>query len=471
MRGASWLRLYGGALVLALTWPFLVPGEAFAFRDMVVLPEMALTRATLGWGDLPARNVPQDALLAVLPWPVLFVRALVVGAAGVAAWSGWHLGRTPLGKAAAMTVAVWNPFVVERLLQGQWSLAVAAWLLPAVAFGWQTRAAWAVPLQWLASLTPTGALLAGAFARGHRGALVTALTCLPWVAAGVFAGASGTSSAASVRAFAPRAEEYVGTLGALMGLGGIWNGQAVPPSRSLGFALFGVALFVVLALGWRAVPRRWLWCAGLGFAVALASWAGLLAPVVQYVPGGGLLRDGQKWVALAIPAFVAAAGSLDGRKALAALAFALLQVPDAPVAVAALTPTRVEIPAIDHRGRDVFFVDAPTLTLIDDHPVLNPATKAMNVVEPGSLVVDGVAVDPPSLRWVAAQAAADDPAALAQLGIGLVVHPDGTVVDTGAPAQPLPPAGIALFGVWLCVPLLAFSRRSRPLVTKDTSQD
>ncbi|WPJ93676.1 hypothetical protein [Corynebacterium sp. UMB2355A] len=88
----SWLLFaYAAALVLGVTWPFLAPGEALAYRDMLVLPDMALTRAALGFGDLPARNVPQDALLAVLPFPVLAMRALVVGAAAAAAWAGWRI--------------------------------------------------------------------------------------------------------------------------------------------------------------------------------------------------------------------------------------------------------------------------------------------------------------------------------------------------------------------------------------------
>lgn len=446
-----WAPAYGALLVLSLTWPFLMPGEAFALRDMMVFDAMALTRASLGWGDLAARNVPQDALLGILPWPVAFVRVFMVAAAGCAAWAGHRFGRTPFGQAAAMTVAVWNPFVVERLLQGQWSLAAAAWLLPLVALGCVPASGLA---HWLASLTPTGALAAACFSRGWRGVAVSVCTCLPWVVAGVFASTPGTSSAASAAAFAPRAEAYAGTLGSLLGLGGIWNGQAVPASRELGFALFGVALCALLAFAWRSVPRRFLLLAALGFAVALASWAGLTAPAIQHLPGGGLLRDGQKWLILAIPSFVAAAGALEPRRALAAAAFALLQVPDAPVALAALAPTTVEVPAVDHRGRDVLFESRPALVPIDGHPVVDPAPKAMNVVESGALTVDGVAVDPPSLRWSAAQAALDNQARLRELGVGVVVRADGSVTSTGAPARPLPPAGVALFALWCMVPLI-----------------
>lgn len=429
---------------------------------MMVFDGMALTRASLGFGDLPARNVPQDALLGILPRPMLAVRVIMVGAAAAAAWAGWQLGRSTFGRAAAMTVAVWNPFVVERLLQGQWSLVAAAWLLPAVALCWSRpglRPA-GVVAQWVCSLTPTGAIAAALCSRGRLGALTSAVTCAPWVVAGALATGAGTSTEAGAAAFAPRAEGYVGTLGALVGLGGIWNAHAVPPSRAAGLAVFGVALFLVVACAWRAVPRRWLVLAGLGFAVALASWAGWLTPVVAHVPGGGLLRDAQKWLILAIPAFVAAAGAVRPRLAPLAVGLALLQVPDAPLAVAALVPTTVEVPSVDACGRDVLFVDRPALiTLSSGTVAVDPAPKAMNTVESGALRVDGVFTDPPSPRWSQAHAAlgagGDPTAELRNLDIGVVVYPDGRAVDTGAPARGCPPLGVALFALWCAAPLLA----------------
>ncbi|OHF38240.1 hypothetical protein [Corynebacterium sp. HMSC074A01] len=470
MRGAAkyLLPAYGALLVLGLTWPFFLPGEALALRDMMVLPDMALTRASLGFGDLPARNVPQDALLGMVPFPVFFVRALVISAAAAAAFAGHRLGTHPLGKAAAMTVAVWNPFVIERLLQGQWSLAVAAWLIPLVALGGRTS-----PLaQWVASLTPTGALAAACFVRNRAGVVIAVLACAPWVVSGVLATGGGTATAASAAAFAPRAEQYVGTLGALMGLGGIWNSAAVPASRAAGFALLGIPLFILLALGWRAVPRRWLALAGAGFAVALASWAGLTEPVVTHVPGGGLIRDAQKSLILAIPAFVAAAGALTPRRAAAALACALLQVPDGAVSVEKLRPTAVEAPTVAHAGRDVFFAERAPLTLVRGEPTVDPAPKQMNVVESGALLVDGTLVDPPSPRWVAAHEAVEqepvDTTRLRELEIGLVVYPDGRVLETGAAARGLPPVGLALFAGYLAALgyALAALRRSRSAAAK-----
>lgn len=451
MRAASALGAWAAVLVVAVTWPFMVPGPAFALRDMVVLPDMALTHASLGFGDLPARNVPQDAVLALVPAPVLVVRLIVIGAACAAAYAGYRIGASPFGRAAAMTVAVWNPFVIERLLQGQWSLAVAAWLMPLIA------CTGSIVAMWVASLTPTGALAAVSLATRRRHVIAAVLMCAPWVVAGFVAAGSGTATASSAAAFAPRAEKWVGTLGALLGLGGIWNAEAVPPSRSAGFAVFGVVLFVLLSCAWREVPRRLLVLAAVGFGVAIASWLGVVGLVVEWLPGAGLLRDGQKWVILAVPAYVSAAGGLTPRLAAAACAFAVLQVPDAPAALSPLTPSVVDMPRIDARGRDVLFVDRPTLlTRSDGIPVVDPATKVVNVVESGELRIGGHVVDEASTRWALAQSNPDDTALLASLGIGLVVHPDGTVVDTGAPAREPSVLGRILLLGWFAVPLVAW---------------
>jgi len=119
----------------------------------------------------------------------------------------------------------------------------------------------------------------------------------------------------------------------------------------------------------------------------------------------------------------------------------------------------LDVPAVDARGRDVLFLDRPALTRrVDGVPVVDPAPKVMNVVEPGELVVDGVVVDPASPRWRAARDHAGDVDALRELGIGVVVHPDGRVVETGAPARGLPDVGRAFFGAWLAMALLAAGR-------------
>ena len=124
-----------------------------------------------------------------------------------------------------------------------------------------------------------------------------------------------------VDAFAPRAEPGLGTLGSLASLGGIWNAAAVPGSRTTLFAvLSAVVLLGVVAAGLPAVARRravlpLLALAGISVLVpaVLATGPGLqvLRAVVDAVPAFGVLRDGQKWVALAVPGYaLAGAGAV-----------------------------------------------------------------------------------------------------------------------------------------------------------------
>ncbi|WIM67493.1 hypothetical protein QP027_10375 [Corynebacterium breve] len=459
----AFLVAWGTVLIGALLWPLAGPGE-FALRDMVVLHDPYLTHSSLGFGDLPGRNVPQDAVLALLPPPATWtVRIMLIVSAAVSAFAATRLaGPHVVAQAAAMTISVANPFVIERLLQGHWSLVMAAWLLPAIAAAGQSkRTGWQIIALWGASLTPTGGLAATAtaFVTNRRPivALAGAVSCSPWIITGMLHPDAGRSAAASAEAFAPRAEGLVGTLGALLGLGGLWNGDAVPPSRDAGFAIFGVVLFALLATAYRRIPASFLLLAALGFGIAVFSWLapGAMGWLIEHVPGAGLLRDGQKWVMLAIPAYVAAAGALSRRWAAIALVLAFLQTPDAPRAMSVLSPVEVSVPAVDHQGRDVYFIDRPALIQrTDGIPVVDPATKAMNVVEAGGLRVDGVVLDEDSLRY---QDGLDDPQAY---GIGLIVHPDGTVEDTGAPARPRDPAGIALLVLWAITPLLGLIGRA-----------
>lgn len=478
-----------------LTFPLLAPGQ-LALRDMMVLDRPALSPAALGFGDLPARNAPQDGLLAlvgmVLPasW---FVRVLIIGAGALGAFGAArlaaHCGGRVAGQLAAITVVLWNPFIIERFLQGHWSLVIAAWLLPLIAVA-GLRGNFAIQLlaMWLASLTPTGALFAVLTAvSATRRKLLTAglgaVICLPWLVPGLLA--QSTSAGAGAAAFAPRAESGVGTLGSLLGLGGIWNAEAVPASREAGFAVVGVLLFAVLLLGVRTCPRPLLWLAAFGLGMALLSWLlpAVMAWAIAHIPGVALLRDSQKLVMLAIPAYAAMAGGVSvGRRppfsgriekpreepadgwrrvapAVLVILLAMLQVPDAPQAMRQLSPIAVPVDeelVSRADGRDVLLVEAAALTVIDGRVVVEPHSKTLSLVESGALVVDGQVVDPPARRWVAAQEAwaAGNIERLENLGVGLVVEED-RVVSTGAAAQHGWEfwLGLALLVGWVLVPV------------------
>ncbi|WP_236732275.1 hypothetical protein [Mycolicibacterium peregrinum] len=346
------LPAYALALSLSVTGPLLGPGYLL-LRDAVSTPRSYLTDVALGLTEAAPRALPQDFLVALTSTVLdggIVVKVLLVAGLWLAGWGAARLASTVMeaglpGQFIAATLAIWNPYVAERLLQGHWSLLVGYGCLPWVAAcvlrlrvgaGSHSGAVWGL-LFWiaLAGLTPTGLMLAATVALvcvaapgdGWRRLRVAALAlgtsvlaAMPWlVAAAVGSAVSSPVSAAGVNAFAARAEPGLSTLGSLAGLGGIWNGEAVPSSRTTLFAVVATVVLVgVVALGLpavmrnrRAVPLLILAAAAVLIPAAMATGPGLafVDATIRAVPGLGVVRDGQKWVALAMPGYVVAAAA------------------------------------------------------------------------------------------------------------------------------------------------------------------
>lgn len=347
---------YCALLAALVLGPLLGPGYLL-LRDAVSTPRSYLTDTALGLGAAAPRAVPQDAALAVLS-PIIDGGVLVKAVLFVALWAA-GFGAAVLAKhvlaagvpaqLVAATVAVWNPYVAERLLQGHWSLLAGYAALPwtVVAADRLRRArpgpgrsgtfpAWAALAACFAAagLTPTGALLAGltgfALVGLRRLPLAAALwlaASAPWLAATLATGSGAEpSDPAGVAAFAARAEPWLGTLGSLAGLGGIWNGEAVPASRTTGLAFVATLLLLaIVAVGAGRVGRAGrtgrtllvLAAASIVLPALGATPWGLAAGewLVVHVPGAGLLRDTQKYVALAVPAYALCAAAACARLA------------------------------------------------------------------------------------------------------------------------------------------------------------
>lgn len=464
----SWILL----LTAAVCWPLFAPLKApsdgrfgapmFVLRDMVIPNHPPLTDAALGLGPAAARAVPQDTALWALGYFVdasHWVRFGMVGACLIGGLAAAELARRLTGNGPgangtsgtglvpmtpslasqliAPTMLLWNPFVVERLLQGQWSLVIAVLLLPAVVLATQMGSAfWRTSAIAAAGLTPTGALLAGitgiVAARNNRDrawiAATTVAVSAPWLVASLLnPSAAGSSDAAGAAAFAARAEAHVGTLGSLLGLGGIWNKQAVPLTREAGFsAIMVLVLLVLMGLGFRRVwhsQERWRGLIIVGAVsivlVALAATTpGILMMgwALEHIPGVGLLRDAQKWIALAVPAYVifAASGAeYLARRARGATAnigqwlatgvsalIIIAAVPTLPADVAPLRPVPSwegwsavsGVVALDDDR--VAVLPAGSYRIINGRPVLDPATKILPapVVNSGELIVSGQSV-------------------------------------------------------------------------------
>ena len=267
-------------------------------------------------------------------------------------------------------------------------------------------------------------------------------------------------------------------VGSVAGLGGIWNSQAVPPSREAGFAIAGVALFCVLLIGaWRQAARRALRplivlaAAALGcllisyIALPFTSW------IVAHIPGAALWRDSQKLVMFAIPAYAALAASIQRRTVAAvAIALAFLQVPDAARVVTQITPIPADpawsVLAERAAGRDVFIPDSTTMVHDGSRLSIDPRTKALSTVENGELRVGGRVVDHSSQRYRDAQQAwaTRDRAQLERLGIGIVVDNHNSIItETAAPPRRGArfALGVFLTVLWLAVPLVCLPWRFR----------
>ncbi|MFE6923666.1 hypothetical protein ACFVAV_21760 [Nocardia sp. NPDC057663] len=391
-RARAWVAGYCALLALIIVGPLAGSGYLL-LRDAVSTPRSFLTDSALGLGAAAPRAVPQDALLAVLSAMIdggLLVKAILI----VALWSAGYgaavltrefLAASTPAQLVAATLALWNPFVAERLLQGHWSLLAGYAALPWTALaavrvrqatqrhrplaaaktatraGTDTRTpigapasaapsdsvdrpargdvgraasswssgAWAALTAGFAAagLTPTGSLLAaiiGLALVGRRAFLPAAVlwiaTCAPWLTATVLGSGAEPSDPAGVSAFAARAEPWLGTLGSLAGLGGIWNSEAVPVTRTTPLALVGTVLLLgIVALGVRAVwrlgrdGRTLLIIAAVAIVLPAlgATSVGLAVGewLVVHIPGAGLLRDTQKYVALAMPAYALCAAA------------------------------------------------------------------------------------------------------------------------------------------------------------------
>jgi hypothetical protein len=100
-----------------------------------------------------------------------------------------------------------------------------------------------------------------------------------------------------------------------LGLGGIWNQEVVPASRQTFLAWVSLAFVALLvAVGIRTWARRFggdatrmavLWVIGFGVASVGSVAPDLVGWLTAHVPGGGILRDGSRWLVLCLPAWTA----------------------------------------------------------------------------------------------------------------------------------------------------------------------
>lgn len=344
--GPGWVgALVGSVAGLVVLAPVLGRGFVLSY-DMVFVPDPPLTPAVLGSDGSVPRAVPTELVadLLALLLPAWLVQQAILLAVFVLA--GWGIGRLLPTRAAAAAAAlgyVWTPWVAERLVIGHWTFLLGYALLPwvvAAALSARRGGRLAPLLLWLGAAAVAGgtsALLAAGTAvavlaaphraAGRRVAAVlgfAAVANAAWLVPALTRPGGLPADPAGVSAFAARADTPLGLAGSLLTLGGIWNPAAWPAGRDSVLAVLALAaVALALALGLRPLLAR----TGPGLPVAagvalLLAAAGavpgpddLLTAVVTGVPGGGLLRDGQKLLAPAALLVALAAGHAVARLA------------------------------------------------------------------------------------------------------------------------------------------------------------
>lgn len=498
-RPGAWLpRLWAVLLVGLLLGPALGAGYVLSY-DLVFVPQQALRGDFLGLGTGLPRAVPGDAVVAVLDnvVPAMLLQKLALAGGLLLAAEGMVrlVGESTVARLVAVSVAVWNPFTVERLGIGHWTVLLAYGAVPWLALaGAEVRRAGRLPtVAWLlaplASLSASAGLVAAATLlvtgatrprgrgrrRGQLGLLGLVLAAnAPWAVAGLLHADIATGDVGA-RWFGLHADGALPAPLAALTLGGIWNREVVPASRGTGLAWLGLLLLAVLAVAgarswWRSRPdrRRLLALWGLGTGLAWVSWAapGLVGWTGEHVPGGGLLRDAPRLLALCLPVYagLVAAGAerlaallrhpgLAVPRVAAAATCAVLPVaviPDAAWGIGgALTPAHY--PASWSEARDLADPGEGDLLVLPlasyrapswnhDRTVLDPLGRFLrpDYLASDELQISGrsLAGEDPRVPEVRAALGLGDPAArargLAELGIRYVAEER----DTGLPAGP-----------------------------------
>lgn len=424
-------------------------------RDMMISHTMPVNDLVSGTAPGAPRALPQDAVLAMLsptiPATVAASWILVLCSLIAVIFSARLVERVAgapvLVQMAVSLFVIWNPYTIERLLQGHWTLVVAMWCLPAVALAAASQQrGWKLLMLCTCALTPTGWMMGGiialVFDRTSSNRWLTLCAqlglAMPWFLVTIVNSPQVLTNSVSAQVFAARAEPGVGTLGALMGLGGIWNGEAIPGARTVLTAWLSVALFAFMMIGlrelWRAYPYVAVLTLGavvLPFLFSTPPGVMIIGWITENIPGGGLFRDGQKFVALAMPGMVlllATALRLTARQVVLALrngdrdsyrardgehkalpwlslataALIVCTVPTLPNDVRPLEQRRLPaewtqiVNAISASPNSHTLLLPPgNYRLRDDIPVLSPALKLLpgRPIDPGFLVVNGQIVD------------------------------------------------------------------------------
>ena len=331
-------ELSGLVLALVVVAPLLAPGFVLSY-DMAFVPRPRLSWALLGVSGTPPRSVPSALIVAVLSRAITgeaVEKLVLVSIFALAAVGAARLvpSDRSIARVAGGVLYAWNPFTYERLLAGHWALLLGYAVLPwvaAAALRFRRGGAGATGRLVLALFlamvpSPYTGILAGAVAAAvsltppwkerfravaRRAAVLLGAVIaanLPWLVPALLGPAVPERPLLASALFRARSDSPLGSIGSLLSLGGLWRSDLAPPGRSAGLWIPAFVLIAVLTVaGWARLGGRWpggampgmLAVAAAGVLLAEAPSVGGLDAVSRWLsglPGGGILRDSQKFV-------------------------------------------------------------------------------------------------------------------------------------------------------------------------------
>ncbi len=337
--------VWSAGLALAVFGPLLLGPGYWLFGDMVFVPEQPWKAAWLGLDGALPRAVPMDALVSLVTQVVpgswvqrgLLVGGFVLGGVGIGRATREHAW---FARAAAIVLLLWNPWVYERLLIGQWAILLGYLALPWVVLAARRlradpRRGWpeaAIAVTVAAVCSPSSGVMAAValavlgLTRDRWTWLVTAVVGLvanlTWLVPALTADAAEVSTDGVFAGFAARAESGAGLLASLASLGGIWKTSILPDARTGAvLVVLSCLLTVAAAAGLRRAvrehPGEWRRLAALGLgalviaaAPAVPGGAEVLEDLASRLPGLALLRDSHRFLApLGVVLALGAAGA------------------------------------------------------------------------------------------------------------------------------------------------------------------
>jgi hypothetical protein len=313
---------------LLVLGPALGRGIVLAY-DMPWSPDARLGPFAIGVGVPAPRAVPGDAVTVVLGSLIGPAAAQKAVLCGVLVLLGCGCSRllaevhpsvAAAGRVAAGLAAVWSAFVAERLIVGQWTVllgyAVLPWLLVAVVRARHRGDGAGSVALWIAlagcgganTLAVAGLAVLGLVIPPVR-ARVLVVACVVWFGSAAVWAIPALDAAVVARGgveeFRPSADMPLGVIAALLTGGGNWNPASHPMSRAVPVVAIATLAWCLVAAtaALRRLARRdsapIVVVAVVGLAIPVFAVVGgrLWSTLVLELPGGGVFRDAQKFVA------------------------------------------------------------------------------------------------------------------------------------------------------------------------------